>query len=96
MTSQYFLKGKSKKAKKVFVGFIQYFCLLAFQILLCIQLENNSMKWSLVFIPLYIHEGFNILNSIFKSSPAKYRKAKETGTLASTFGCHYFGFVLRV
>jgi len=79
---------------KAFSTLLQYFCFLVFEILLCIQLQDPRWKWSVVFIPLYMEEGINILKKLFAIAPAKYRELVETESAGFLFGCGYFGFIL--
>jgi len=93
------------KGFKALVSSTQYFALLVFQILLCIQLQreendrssghHTAWKWAIVFIPIYYYELVHIIKRIANSGKAKYDEEVETHSSGFNFGCQYFGYLLR-
>jgi len=73
----------------------QYWTILIFQILLCINLEHENWKWTTVFIPIYIYLGFLLLNRFFSCRHSKFTQEVEEDRTGVLFGCGYLGFILR-
>eukprot|EP00027_Filamoeba_sp_ATCC50430_P017179 CAMPEP_0168568276 /NCGR_PEP_ID=MMETSP0413-20121227/15487_1 /TAXON_ID=136452 /ORGANISM="Filamoeba nolandi, Strain NC-AS-23-1" /LENGTH=449 /DNA_ID=CAMNT_0008600593 /DNA_START=32 /DNA_END=1377 /DNA_ORIENTATION=+ len=73
----------------------QYLCLLSFQIVLCIQLENNDWKWEEVLVPIYVFEAVHIIKRITQSTPSKLKEEEEAGFVGVLFGMGYVGFLIR-
>eukprot|EP01118_Nematostelium_gracile_P001559 TRINITY_DN11622_c0_g1_i1.p1 TRINITY_DN11622_c0_g1~~TRINITY_DN11622_c0_g1_i1.p1 ORF type:complete len:445 (+),score=108.11 TRINITY_DN11622_c0_g1_i1:179-1513(+) len=86
----------SEKKIQSLATMIQFLCLLAFQIILAIQLQKGKdhFKWSLAFIPLYIFALVFILRRVVSSSISRYHKDQEEKAEAY-FGIGYLGFLIR-
>jgi len=83
------------KLKSV-VTLFQYLSMLAFQILLCIQLQTNKMNWALVFIPIYINEVLFLVKRFLGFSKKKYQEeGAEMGGHGFEFGMGYGGFIVK-
>lgn len=84
-----------EKKAKALISLFQYFALLIFQILLCIQLQTYKWNWAIVFIPIYYHELVHILRAIPSVTPSKFTEAQEQHSEGVLFGLGYAGFVLK-
>jgi len=77
------------------VTMIQYACLLAFQILLCIQLQEGKWKWAEVFIPIYVYEVLQILRRAVQSTRSKFIELYDAGMAGALFNLGYLGFLIK-
>lgn len=84
-----------QKILKSFVLFFEFVCILIFQILLCINLQEARWKWAIVFIPWFVFQGIQLLGRLIDSRPSKYKEAIEMSSIGTTFGLGYFGFILH-
>lgn len=81
---------------KSFGTFIQYICLLIFQILLAVQLQTGGQfLWANAFIPLYLFNLIFFLKRILISSKTKFESTEQEQKEESNLGCGYFGFLIR-
>lgn len=85
----------SEKKLKALSTMLQYFSMLVFQILLCIQLQTYKYNWAVVFIPIYFYELIYFIKRLSSISPSKYNEQKEAKNEGTVFGCGYVGYFLK-
>eukprot|EP01117_Protostelium_nocturnum_P008445 TRINITY_DN3018_c0_g1_i1.p1 TRINITY_DN3018_c0_g1~~TRINITY_DN3018_c0_g1_i1.p1 ORF type:complete len:400 (+),score=106.42 TRINITY_DN3018_c0_g1_i1:46-1245(+) len=73
----------------------QYFSLLIFLILLCINLETHRWSWVVTFIPIYIFEAIHLLKKFVQARKSKFAAAETSGFKTFQFGLGYFGWAIR-
>jgi len=85
-------KGEKLRRIRQIPFAVQILCLLVFHILLAIQLENDSLRWANVFIPIYVFEILWIVRRAFSSTPTKYEEERSEMVFC---GMRYVGFLIR-
>lgn len=83
---------KSDKKLKALLSFVQYLCLLVFQILLAVELQSFPFRWSLAFIPIYFFMIIYLIKKVSKSMTTHYREQEDEQVL---FGLGYGGYLIR-
>eukprot|EP01119_Soliformovum_irregulare_P005720 TRINITY_DN1746_c0_g1_i1.p1 TRINITY_DN1746_c0_g1~~TRINITY_DN1746_c0_g1_i1.p1 ORF type:complete len:416 (-),score=80.54 TRINITY_DN1746_c0_g1_i1:14-1261(-) len=86
------VKGDISRRLRSIPFALKIFSILAFHILLCIQLEYNSLRWASVFIPVYIFEILWFIRIALASNRTAFEEERSEMVFC---GMRYVGFLIR-